>query len=68
MNDASCPNTISLRVLTLLATETEQDRPYRISLNEGPLHCAQRTSKSHLGICRRNSHVHYDVPENVRLP
>src|SRR3989442_12896927 len=53
---------------SVFATEAEQYRIYLTSLDEGFLHSHQRTSKSHLGIGRRNPHVHYDVPENVRLP
>src|SRR5207247_8699757 len=55
-------------VLCVFAAETEQDRIYRTSLDNGLLHSHQKARESHLSIGRWNSHVHYDVPENIGLP
>src|SRR6266487_3287301 len=60
--------TLDSEVACHFAAETEQDRIYRTSLDNGLLHSHQTARESHLSIDRWNSHVHYDVPENVGLP
>src|SRR5438445_4460082 len=52
----------------LESDKTEQDRVYRVCLDQCGLHRHDRASRRHLHIDGLDTHVHYQVPVDVRLP
>src|SRR2546428_3550705 len=52
----------------LESDKTEQDRVYRVCFDQCGLHCHDRASRCHLHIHGLDTHAHYQVPVDVRLP